>query len=104
MLMFLANIGDVMARFFRLAYGRGCCYFCWKKRKANYELNRQRIRDIREGRVAKNAWMNDAVLDEHGKPKFASDDDMKKPELDDDAPQSRRRQHARSRSPSPADG
>uniref|UniRef100_A0A915KFW2 Potassium channel domain-containing protein n=1 Tax=Romanomermis culicivorax TaxID=13658 RepID=A0A915KFW2_ROMCU len=56
MLMFLANIGDLMARVFRLAYGRCCCYICWKKRKENYEINRRRITDMRQSRLAQRAW------------------------------------------------
>jgi len=57
MLVFLANVGDLMARGFRLCYGRVCCYICWKRRRANYELNRQRITGLRQSRVAQNAWM-----------------------------------------------
>src|SRR4051794_38467708 len=48
MLMFLANIGDAMAHIFRTAYGRGCCFFCWRKRRQNYEVNRQYILRKRE--------------------------------------------------------
>lgn len=33
MLMFLANIGEVLASSIRFLYGRGCCLFCTKKRK-----------------------------------------------------------------------
>lgn len=46
MLMFLANIGDAMAKAFRIIYGRGCCYLCRKKRRENYEMNRKAIREM----------------------------------------------------------
>src|SRR5689334_19929662 len=53
--MFLANIGDVMAKAFRYAYGRGCCYLCRRKRIRNYALNKQAVRNVREGRLAQDA-------------------------------------------------
>lgn len=60
MLMFLANIGDAMANFFRVAYGRGCCYFCWKQRQKNYEISRQQARRGRvggsEGGKSREGW------------------------------------------------
>lgn len=42
MLMFLANIGDFMARSFRLGYTRGCCFVCWRRRKKNYDVDKER--------------------------------------------------------------
>lgn len=42
-LMFLSSTGKVMARWFRHAYNHGCCYICWKQRKATFNAKRRRL-------------------------------------------------------------
>lgn len=42
-LLFLSSNGKVMAGWFRHAYNRGCCYICWKQRKATFNAKRKEL-------------------------------------------------------------
>lgn len=52
MLMFLANIGEFMARAFRLGYTRGCCFICWRRRKKNYDADVERRNNMKASKAA----------------------------------------------------
>jgi hypothetical protein len=81
MLMFLANIGDAMAKFFRIAYGKfiffiiilqipltgkGCCYCCNKRRGKEYDVGQREYAAKQHGgdvgdmnNRPKSAWSED---------------------------------------------
>ncbi len=56
-----------MANFFRVAYGRGCCYFCYRQRRKNYEVNKKRQQRIREMKDRpRSAWDDGKDMAEDG--------------------------------------